>query len=154
MHELALGQAIVESIGRRADGREARQVTVRIGHLRQVVPDSLQFAWEMLTDGTELVGCLLEIDHVPAAVRCRSCGASTTLDLPILQCASCEGFDVELVSGEEFLIASIDLAEPPRDTSDRPPPGSTLGRPTMPRPTLPRPTLPRPNLPRPTLEVS
>lgn len=130
MHELALGQAIVESIGRRADGREARQVTVRIGHLRQVVPDSLQFAWEMLTDGTELAGCHLEIDHVPAAVSCRSCGAETTLDLPILQCASCEGFDVALVSGEEFLIAAMDVAEPPRHMSEETPASPTLPRPT------------------------
>ena len=85
---------------------------MRIGHFRQVVPDSLLFSWELLTDGTELSG----------VQRCRSttcrrsssagaCGATTTLDLPILVCRTCGSSDVELVSGEEFLIASIDRAK-------------------------------------------
>ena len=79
-----------------------------------MVPDSLQFAWEMLTDGTDLAGCRLEIDHVAAAVVCRECDARTTLDLPILMCAICESFDVELVSGEEFVIVAMDVAQSPR----------------------------------------
>ena len=126
MHELALGQAIVDTIGRRSNGGAVRRVAVRIGHFRQVVPDSLQFAWEMLTEGSKLAGCRLDIDHVPAVVACRSCEARTTLDLPILMCEACESVDVELVSGEEFMIATIDVAEP---------------EPTMPEPTMPKPTV-------------
>lgn len=109
MHELSLGQAIIDTVRRRGDGRAVRHVTVRIGYLRQVVPDALQFAWEMLTDDSELAGCRLEIEHVPAIVVCRACGETTTLAWPILLCAACEGSDVELVSGEEFLIATMDV---------------------------------------------
>ena len=126
MHELALGQAIVDTISRRSNGREVRRVAVRIGHFRQVVPDSLQFAWEMLTEGSKLAGCRLEIDHVPAVVACRSCAARTTLDLPILMCEACESLDVELVSGEEFMIATIDVSDP---------------EPTMREPTVPKPRI-------------
>lgn len=119
MHELAVGEAIVDTVGRRGGGREVRQVTVRIGHLRQVVPDALQFAWDMLTQGSDLAGCHLEIEQVPAVVTCRQCNARTTLDLPILACATCTSFDVELVSGEEFLIATMDVAEPDPTMPDR-----------------------------------
>ncbi len=111
MHELALGEAIVDTVSRHADGRRVRLVTVRIGHMRQVVPDALQFAWEMLTEESDLAGCRLEIDHVPAVATCRVCSATTTLDWPIPLCAACDSADVELVSGEEFLIESIDVAE-------------------------------------------
>lgn len=111
MHELALGQAIVDTVVRRADGRGVRQVTVRVGYLRQVVPDSLQFAWEMLTDGSDLAGCRLDIDHVPAVVACRTCAARTTLEWPVLICGSCEGFEVDVVSGEELVIATMDVTE-------------------------------------------
>lgn len=111
MHELALGQAIVDTVARRAEGHRVRQVSVRIGHLRQVVPDALQFAWEMLTDGSDLAGCRLNIDHVPAVVACRGCASTTTLVFPILLCASCDSADVELISGEEFLISTMDVAE-------------------------------------------
>lgn len=119
MHELALGQAILDSVGRRADGRDIRQVTVRIGHLRQVVPDSLQFAWEMLISGSDLHGCRLEIEHVPAVIACRVCDVHTTLDLPILMCPTCASLDVDLVSGEEFLIATMDVTRPDRLRTER-----------------------------------
>jgi hydrogenase nickel incorporation protein HypA/HybF len=108
MHELALSQAIADTVTRWADGRRVERVEVRIGHFRQVVPDSMLFSWELLTCGTELDGCALVIDHVPAVIACRACGQTTHLELPIFFCGSCESTDVSLVSGEEFLIASID----------------------------------------------
>ncbi len=111
MHELALGQAIADNVERRAGGRRVERVLVRIGHLRQVVPDSLQFSWELLVDGTDLDGCTLEIEHVPAVVACRSCAQLTTLDLPVLACSACGSLDVELRSGEEFPIVAMDVAQ-------------------------------------------
>jgi hydrogenase nickel incorporation protein HypA/HybF len=108
MHELALCQAIVDTVTQHAGGQRVDRVAVRIGHFRQVVPASLEFSWELLTDGTDLGGASLDIEHVPAVVECRACGRSTTLDFPILLCGYCESSDVTLVSGEEFLIATID----------------------------------------------
>jgi hydrogenase nickel incorporation protein HypA/HybF len=108
MHELALAQAIADTVSQRADGQRITRVEVRIGHFRQVVPDSLMFSWQLLVDGTDLSDCALAVDHVPAVVGCRRCGDATTLDLPILVCGACGSSDVDLVSGEEFLIASID----------------------------------------------
>jgi hydrogenase nickel incorporation protein HypA/HybF len=112
MHELALAEAIVETVRRHAAGREVARVAVRIGHLRQVVPDALTFSWEMLTAGTVLAECRLEIDHVPAVIVCHECGTTATLDLPILMCPSCETANVALVSGEEFLVSTMDVAAP------------------------------------------
>jgi len=109
VHELSLCQAILETVEARSGGRPVRRVDVRIGYFRQVVPDSLRFAWEMLTEGSNLSDCELGIESVPAVVRCRTCAATTTLDLPVLACATCESLDVELVSGEEFQLASFDV---------------------------------------------
>lgn len=111
MHELSLCQAIVDTVQARAGGRVLRRVDVRIGYLRQVVPDSLLFSWEMLTAGTDLDGCELAVEHVPAVIRCRRCGESTQLDLPLLACPRCEGHDVEVIAGEELQIASMDVVE-------------------------------------------
>ena len=49
MHELSLSTAIVDTVLRHAAGRRVRVVSLRVGALRQVVPDSLTFAWEVLT---------------------------------------------------------------------------------------------------------
>ena len=109
MHELSLCQAIADSAVRHAAGRPLSRVMVQVGYLRQVVPDALAFSWEMLTSGSELDGCALEIDHVPATVSCRSCGETTTLQWPTLQCATCESTDVVLLTGDELLVVSIEL---------------------------------------------
>ncbi len=104
-------QAIADTVASHAAGRRVRRVDVRIGYLRQVVPDSLQFAWEVLTEGTDLAGCELAVEHVPAVIECGTCGERTTLDWPVLVCAHCDATDVTLRSGEEFLIASMDVVE-------------------------------------------
>lgn len=111
MHELALCEAIVDTVTRYADGQQVQRVEVRIGYFRQVVPDSLQFSWELLTDGTSLAGTALVIDHVPAVLSCRGCGQESTLDAPILLCGSCDSSDVTLITGEEFMIAAIERVQ-------------------------------------------
>lgn len=111
MHELSLCQAIADHVTERAGDRPVRVVEVRIGYLRQVVPDSLLFAWEMLTEGTPLADAELKVSHVPAVVHCRACDVDTTLDWPVLACSACESHDVELRSGDELDLAWIDVAE-------------------------------------------
>ena len=111
MHELSVCQAIADTVAGHAAGRRVRRVNVRIGHLRQVVPDSLMFAWEVLTEGTDLAGCELSVDDVPAVVECAACGETTTLEWPVPVCGRCGAIDVALRSGEEFLIESMDVVE-------------------------------------------
>jgi hydrogenase nickel incorporation protein HypA/HybF len=111
MHELSLCDAIVGTAEKHAEGRPVKQVTVRIGHLRQVVPDALQFGWEVVTDSTSLKGTELVIEQIPAVVECKICAQQTTLDMPILCCGSCGSFEVLLLSGEEFLVVSMELAD-------------------------------------------
>lgn len=110
MHELSLCGAIIDTATAHAAERRVTRIDVRIGHLRQVVPETLRFCWSMRTEGTAFDGCELAVTHVPAEVVCRGCGASTTLEHPVLRCGDCGGVDVDLVAGEEFLIESIDLA--------------------------------------------
>jgi|SRR6516165_6059504 hydrogenase nickel incorporation protein HypA/HybF len=108
MHELALCEAIADTVVRHAGGEPVSRVEVRIGHFRQVVPDSMQFSWKLLTEGGELDGCELAIDHVPAVLTCRTCGEETKLDVPILLCGACDSADVQLLRGDEFLVVAIE----------------------------------------------
>jgi hydrogenase nickel incorporation protein HypA/HybF len=111
VHELSIAEAIAHKVRERGAGRSILAVTIRVGHFRQVVPDALQFSWTMVTDGTDLEGCKLEIEQVPATVNCRACDSTTTLDIPILVCGSCGGSDVTLLTGEEFVIVSLEIQE-------------------------------------------
>jgi hydrogenase nickel incorporation protein HypA/HybF len=48
---------------------------------------------------------------VPAAGRCRSCGAESRLDGFPLTCRACGGWDVAVTAGEELRVESLDLEE-------------------------------------------
>jgi hydrogenase nickel incorporation protein HypA/HybF len=111
MHELSICRAIASTAAKHAEGRPVTQVTVQIGHLRQVVPDALQFSWEVVSSATDLNDAELVIEQVPAVVECLHCGAATTLESPILVCGACDGSEVKLLSGEELLVVSIDLVD-------------------------------------------
>jgi hydrogenase nickel incorporation protein HypA/HybF len=112
MHELSLCSAIAQTATEHADGRAIESIRLRIGHFRQVVPETLHFCWRARVAGTALEGCELVIDHVPATVECAPCGTTTTLEHPVLRCGFCESTEVALVSGDEFLIESIEVATP------------------------------------------
>lgn len=111
MHELALCGAIADIVDRRAGDRPVGAVHVRIGQLRQVIPDTLQFCWEMVVCGTTLDGARLEIEEVPAVLHCRTCAADTAMDREVMfACRRCGGVDVAVASGEEFLVTALELA--------------------------------------------
>jgi hydrogenase nickel incorporation protein HypA/HybF len=110
MHELALSEAIADAVAVRAGDRPVAAACVRIGYLRQVVPDALTFAWSMITEGSALDGSELVIQHVAAVVTCRTCGADTTLSVPVMVCGDCGATDVVLRTGDEFLLVSIEFA--------------------------------------------
>jgi hydrogenase nickel incorporation protein HypB len=68
----------------------------------------------VLVNKTDLLPYLdLDIEPVAAELTCRSCGATTVLaDRFLIACTTCDGADVEVVHGEELVVASLDLAEP------------------------------------------
>ena len=111
MHELSIADAIVAIVDRHAAGRTVAKVEIKVGHLRQVVPSALEFAFELVAQGTSAEGAELVMHEVPAAGVCRTCEAESELpDFP-LQCSACGGFDVEVIRGEELLVDSLELEE-------------------------------------------
>ena len=110
MHELSICGSIADIVSRRAGGRPVRVINVRVGQLRQVVPDTLAYCWEMVSAETSLDGSRLAVEQVPARLRCRDCEIEAEVgDLPVFVCAKCGGFNTQVVAGEEFLITSLEL---------------------------------------------
>jgi hydrogenase nickel incorporation protein HypA/HybF len=111
VHELSLCGAIADIVSRRAGGRHVAAVHLRVGTLRQVVPDTLTFCWTMVTEGTDLEGAELDLERVDALLHCRDCGGTLPMGAAIsLACAGCGSFAVDVVAGEEFDVTALDLA--------------------------------------------
>jgi hydrogenase nickel incorporation protein HypA/HybF len=112
MHELSIAESIVRIADAHAAGRRVSKVEVKVGHLRQVVPSALEFAFELVAQGTPVEGSQLEIGVVPAGGICRACGAESALEAFPFRCSSCGGLDVEVIRGEELLVEALELEEP------------------------------------------
>lgn len=109
MHELSIAGSIAEVARRHAGGQRVTRVEVEIGHLRQVVPSALQFAFELVTRETVLDGAELAVTDVPARGRCRRCGGEGPLpDFP-LACSACGALDVQVTAGEELLVSALEI---------------------------------------------
>src|SRR3954463_15804269 len=111
MHELSIAGAVVDIVNRHAGGRRVTKVELKVGHLRQVVPSALAFAFELVAQGTAVEGAEVGMEEVPVVGRCRACGTETRLDGFPLQCAACAGLDLELLQGEELLVDALELED-------------------------------------------
>jgi hydrogenase nickel incorporation protein HypA/HybF len=111
MHELAIASAIVATVERHAGGNAVTSVRVRVGRLRQVVPDSLVFCFGMVARESVCEGARLEIEVVPAVLRCAGCGHEWEIQEPPFRCPECAGGDVAAVKGEELEVESIEVEE-------------------------------------------
>ena len=122
MHELAVAQAIVAVAEGHAEGRPVSVVRVRVGRLRQVVPEYLSFYFEVASKETICEGAELEWERVPSLLRCSACGAEWDPAPPPareqeqlivrFRCPECESADHHVISGDELVVESIDVTEP------------------------------------------
>jgi hydrogenase nickel incorporation protein HypA/HybF len=111
MHELALSTAIVNTVVKHAEDRRVSLVSLRVGALRQVVPDSLAFYFEIVARDSVCEGARLEQELIPARLHCRSCDHEWEIEIPAFRCPACAGSDVAVASGDEFEVESIQVEE-------------------------------------------
>jgi len=109
MHELSLSSAIVNTAVKHAGGRRVTVVSLRVGRLRQVVPDTLDFYFEFVARGTPCEGARLEQQVIDARLRCRPCALEWEIEIPAFRCPTCGGSDVEVATGNEFEVESIEV---------------------------------------------
>ncbi|MGH2967826.1 MAG: hydrogenase maturation nickel metallochaperone HypA [Solirubrobacteraceae bacterium] len=117
MHELSISSAVLASVLRHAAGRRVSRVTLRVGHLRQVVPDSLDFYWGIVTRDTVCEGSALEQRIVPARLACGACEREWEIELPAFRCPTCGGAEVTVAAGDELEVESIEVEEEPACTA-------------------------------------
>jgi len=111
VHETAIAQSLLEIVKEQALLYGAKKVTrirIKVGALSGVVPEALQFAFEVLSRGGVAEGARLEIEEVPSRIRCEDCGVFE--GTPFLVCPNC-GKLAELLSGRELEIESMEIED-------------------------------------------
>ena len=110
VHEYAIAEDVVQTAVRHARGRRVVVVSMRLGALRQVVPDTMSFAFELAARGTPCEGARLEQELVSCRLRCSSCAVAWTSTEPDFRCRTC-GSPAVVVSGDELEVESIEVEE-------------------------------------------
>jgi hydrogenase nickel incorporation protein HypA/HybF len=112
MHELSVCQAMlaqVEAIAAREKARSVASILIRIGPLSGVVPELLQQAFTIARAGTLAAEAELVTELQPIRIRCLECDAESEASPNRLLCGACGGYRTQVISGDELLLASVEL---------------------------------------------
>jgi hydrogenase nickel incorporation protein HypA/HybF len=112
MHELSVTESILEITVRHAQDAGAIKVNdlyLVIGDLASIVDDSVQFYWEIISQGTLAEGAKLHFERIPPRMRCKDCELEFQPEPGDLCCPTCNGIHLQVLAGEEFYLSAIDI---------------------------------------------
>jgi len=112
MHELSVCLALVQQVTSIAQEKNAvaiDRVLIKIGPLSGIEPELLRHAYPLAAAGTLAGEAELVISPAEIVVRCRECGADSTVPANRLLCSACGDFRTTLLSGDELLLQSVEL---------------------------------------------
>ena len=114
MHELALMTSLVDRVCEIALTENAKRVTdihVKRGELSGVIPESLEFCFDICVADTIAADANFHIRDIAAKWRCDSCGniIEKVEDLSVPICPECGNYKLTLIEGREFQLDSIEI---------------------------------------------
>lgn len=111
MHEVSIIQNVIEIVTQKAienNLTKINKVSLKIGELSGVMPESLNFAFDSCIKGTMLEDSTLGIETVSALGECRDCNLEFPIEHFNKLCPSCNKFCTNIVRGYELYINTIE----------------------------------------------
>lgn len=112
MHELPVTQSILQIVTAHAQQAHAVRITdiyLVIGDLTSFVDESIQYYWDIISQGTTAQGAALHFKRTAAYLKCAVCGQESRLDSPDMVCGHCGSDRVAVEGGQEFYVESINV---------------------------------------------
>jgi hydrogenase nickel incorporation protein HypA/HybF len=111
MHEAAVTESIMKIVldhARQAGAKRVVKVNLVVGELAGYVNESVRFYFDLLAEGTEAEKAVLEIERVPARVRCSACRKEFAPEPMSWLCPLCGGVFGEVLAGRECYVDSLE----------------------------------------------
>ena len=110
MHELSLASEVIELAHKEAIKNKVtviREILVEIGTLSGVEADAFELAMELAVKNSILENSVLRIIRTPGKGKCNTCDHEfEVVQLPVI-CPECNGYAVEINSGNAFRVVSL-----------------------------------------------
>ena len=113
MHEISIIERVLEIALEQAQKQEATQIhqlNMRIGEMSGVIPEALQFAFDVATQGTAAEGARLEIETVSAICYCENCQIEFQPVSIFYECPQCGQFSADIRQGREIELSSLEIS--------------------------------------------
>ena len=121
MHELPVTQGIIKVVLETAQESHAQRVVaidLVIGDISSIVDDSVQFYFDILSQGTVAEGATLRFRREQATATCFDCGHQFAVSAPLMAlCPACESVRLQVTGGKAFYVESIEVDYDDDDTS-------------------------------------
>lgn len=112
MHEIGIMEqtlqiAIASALQQNAN--QINQIIMRIGKMSGVVPEALEFAFDVVTKGTIAENAILKIDSMPIICYCNNCQEKFIPEEWFFECPNCHQFSQNILQGKEIELVSIEF---------------------------------------------
>ena len=111
MHEMALAEGILDVVLDVAGDNPVKAVQVQAGVLHAIVPESLEFSFQLAAQDTPAADAQLRIRKVDAVFQCGQCREVTAQAAPPFNCSACGSADITFSAGDELLVEAIELTD-------------------------------------------
>jgi len=111
MHEMALAEGVLDVVLDVVGDNSVKAVRVQAGVLHAVVPESLEFSFQLAAQDTPAADAQLFIRKVDAVFQCGQCREVTTQAAPPFNCSVCGSADITFSAGDELLVEAIELTD-------------------------------------------
>lgn len=112
MHELAITEGIIEAAvpaAEKAGAKKILEIRLKIGELSGVLPEYIQYYFDIASRGTLAEGAKLTSTVIPVSISCPDCGFEGPINRKKIRCPDCGGTHFKITGGREYYVDSLEV---------------------------------------------
>lgn len=112
MHEMSLCEGvlqIIETEAKQQNFSHVKRVILDVGVLSGVEIPALEFAFEVVMQGSVAANATLEINELEAQAWCMHCAEVVTVKQRYDACPKCGSYQLQISSGDEMRIKELEV---------------------------------------------
>jgi hydrogenase nickel incorporation protein HypA/HybF len=112
MHEMSIAENIKEIVIETLadmDTPKLKSVTIEVGELTAVIPESLEFCFQIAIERTSFKGAKLNIVEQPLMGECTQCTEKFKIRNFSFICPSCQSSQIKVTGGQELNVTELEV---------------------------------------------